>query len=132
MQGELFERPATPVNIPLTAVSHGVQELLQALGYEGLMRLLDQFGGERIYVPRQMTPAHRLALGLGLETAQALCRFVGPSGEFLVPTGRDLRRELRDQEIRALRAQGLSLRALVRRFRLSECRICAVLAQAKD
>ena len=93
------------------------------------MWLLDVYAGESIYVPREVTADHALAQALGLETAQALCRTVGCSGGFRVPTGHDLRRKLRDREIRAQRAAGLSLRALVRRFKLSECRICAVLAQ---
>jgi len=128
----LFDRPeAPPVNPLLTGLSAGIQELLDGLGYEGVIRLLDAYAGEWIYVPREVGPGHALAQALGLDTAQALCRTVGSSGGFRVPSGHDLRRRLRDQEIRALRAQGLSLRQLVRRFKLSECRICAVLAQGK-
>jgi len=125
----LEDAGTSPVNGELTGLSAGVRELLEGLGYDGLMRLLDAYAGELIYVPREVTADHALAQALGLETAQALCRTVGCSGGFRVPTGHDLRRKLRDREIRAQRAAGLSLRALVRRFKLSECRICAVLAQ---
>jgi len=131
--GDLFEASevaeTSPVNGELTGLSAGLLELLEGLGYDGLTRLLDAYAGECIYVPKAVTADHALALALGLETAQALCRTVGSSGGFRVPTGHDLRRRLRDREIRALRAEGMSLRSLVRRFKLSECRICAVLAQ---
>jgi len=126
-QGELFERPAATA----PAIEGSVlQDLLSALGEDGLMRLLGQYGGVRLYVPRRITPEHALTRALGWETAQALCQFAG-SGELRVPTGRHWRARARHAQIHALRAQGMSLRELARRFVLSERHICAVLAQGK-
>ena len=126
-QGELFERPAATA----PAIEGSVlQDLLSVLGEDGLLRLLEQYGGVRLYVPRRMPPEHALARGLGWETAQALCQFAG-SGELRVPTGRHWRARARYAQIRALRAQGMSLRELARRFLLSERHICTVLEQRK-
>ena len=104
-------------------------ELATALGPDGLWRLLSHYGGIRIYLPRTLTAAHPLACDLGLETASALCQHLGPSRSVDVPTGRDLGRQVRDQQIRAAHAQGDSIRTLARRFRLSERRVWRVLSR---
>lgn len=126
-QGELFERPAATA----PAIEGSVlQDLLSVLGEDGLLRLLEQYGGVRLYMPRRMPPKHPLAQRLGWETAQALCQFAC-SGELRVPTGRHWRARARHAQIHALRAQGMSLRELARRFLLSERHICRVLKQRK-
>ena len=127
--GDRFERPPPPeADLPEPPVDGRLRELWAALGYEGLMRLLDHYGGVSVYIPHRIAESHPLAQALGLDTAQALRRLVR-NGHFPVPTGRNLRSALRNLEIRALRAQGASVRTLARRFRMSERWICAVLAR---
>ena len=122
-----LREPQLPATALPETLPPALAELATALGPDGLWRLLSHYGGIRIYLPRTLTAAHPLARDLGLETARALCQHLGPY-RYDVPTGRDLFRQMRDQDIRAAHAQGDSIRTLARRFRLSERRVRRVLA----
>ena len=135
-QVPLFDRldppTATSPAAAAGALTPKVEALVEALGWDGAWRLLQAYGGLRIYLPHPhlLSAEHPLAQALGLETARALCRHVGCPDKFDVPTGRNLYRQWRDRELRAARQQGASIRTLAVRFHLSERRVCRVLAQA--
>lgn len=65
---------------------NGIAEDLGALlGHTRACLLMDLYGGEKIYIPKQADPEHHLALLLGETALAALCREYG--GENLkVPT----------------------------------------------
>ncbi|MFZ1327020.1 MAG: Mor transcription activator family protein [Candidatus Contendobacter sp.] len=133
-QFPLFDPPDLPTAPLVEAwppLTSKIGVLVDALGWEGVLRLLRAYGGLRIYLPKPhiLSAEHPLAHALGLETAVALCRQVGCSGDFDVPTGRNFYCQLRDRNLHAAHQQGASIRTLAVRFHLSERRVRRVLAR---
>lgn len=102
-------------------------ELADVIGADVALELASRFGGRRVYIPMSATPDHPLAETLGLEAMSALVEYLG-SGEFMVPSAKQLERFARDRAIRREHADGASCRTLAERYQLGERRVWEILA----
>jgi len=107
--------------------SSTMNELYEIVGFEALMKLLDQYGGKRLYVPmKYKSVAHPLVQAIGIEAAEALSyRYGGDS--LACPTKTHIHNAIRDQRIVRARNEGKTIGAISDRFHLSERRVREIL-----
>jgi len=122
-------RPQT-LAIHTTDLPPALREIADAVGLEAALRLIECWGGVRIYLPGpdRLTDDHILARGLGRPAAEQLCRHFG-AGAYTVPRGLEALRAARDRAMRAEHADGRSARDLALAYRLSERRVWEILAR---
>lgn len=97
------------------------------VGVEPALRLVEAWGGVRLYVPQQMPKDHLLVSTLGRAEADQLADRYG--GETLqIPRCLHALRAVRNTRIRADRRDGASTAELALRYRLTERQIYVVLA----
>ena len=56
----------------LSASAERIEEVAQTIGQPSLTRLCELFGGTRIYVPRNYSPKHPVAVAIGMKAAVML------------------------------------------------------------
>ncbi|GGX96726.1 hypothetical protein GCM10007160_25440 [Litchfieldella qijiaojingensis] len=100
-------------------------DLVQACG-EMAARLVDAYGGTRLYVPCQLDPGGRLAQELGEQSARTLISLC-EGEDVVVPRLMSLRRMIRNKKIVALHANGASPPKLALHFNLTERQIQSIL-----
>lgn len=93
-----------------------LKDIAQAIGFEKVMILVREYGGQRIWIPRQPTLDWVVVGLLGYEAAYSLSYLVGGS-QIEVPSCRFLSIEERNQRIRCDRATH-SIEALARKYNL--------------
>lgn len=91
---------------PLTA------DLLAILGEDAFLRLAEEFGGTRLYVPTTIREDSDLARAIGMTAAQRLASMFAPTA-IRVPLARH------ERAVR-LRAQGLSNARIARKLGMTE------------
>jgi hypothetical protein len=95
--------PATVKALPAA-----LRELARVLGDSAAMRLIGLHGGARVSVPKVATPDHPLRMALGPDAFGQLVREYG--GETVdLPKGDAYLRELRHDQVRQCREQGLTV-----------------------
>ena len=67
-----------------------VAELIELIGKDATIALVDNFGGMRLYLSAQMRPNNKVVRAIGLEAAQALAGRFSPD-VIRVPVARELR-----------------------------------------
>jgi DNA-binding NarL/FixJ family response regulator len=82
------------------------------LSPDELYRLVQAFGGQRLYLPRGINQAHGLARTLGLDAARRLAEGIG-AGQISIPLARHW-------QILVLRSRGLTHRAIAAELRITE------------
>jgi hypothetical protein len=102
-----------------------IGELGAALGEPAVSRLIEGFGGSRIYVPHFPRPGDPLVSQLGMVAAAKLVRIYG--GERLELPNPNSRRT----RILELRRGGLSVDAIARQIGCTRRRVFQVLAEAR-
>ncbi len=67
------------------------REFAALIGAEATRRLVEAFGGTRLYIPMacRLRPSHKLVLAVGWEAALALCREYGGISDLKIPTCRE-------------------------------------------
>lgn len=99
---------ATATDVNLDALPPALRELVRVLGLADAMRLISVRGGGRISVPHKAREGHELALLLGIEAFNKLVReYEGES--LLLPKLDSYLRELRHEQVRQCKAQGLDV-----------------------
>lgn len=93
-------------------------------------RLVDAYGGTRLYIPNHLNPNGFLVQKLGIEAAQALVDLCGRE-DLIVPRLMSLRRIIRNRKILASHAKGSSPKSLALQFNLTERQIYSILCQGK-
>lgn len=102
------------------------RDLVEVIGLPAAVRLVEKWGGVRIYVPATVGEDHPLARMIGVDTARALCEYC--AGELLaVPRAAAALREARNREIRARYADGESQARLARAYALTERQVRNIL-----
>jgi len=102
-------------------------QVVEAIGIEDTMRVVDAFGGCRVYVPMQLEGKHLLVTTLGRRLADQLVAHFG--GEPLeIPRCLVALRAIRDAEIRSAREEGALPRDLARKHGLTERQVYSILA----
>ena len=104
-----------------------LREISSVVGLPATARLIEVFGGVRLYVPKQARPEHKIALLIGLEAAQRLSARFG-NEELSIPKARILRRSIRNLALLADHASGMSVRRLALKYDLCERTIWEIIA----
>jgi hypothetical protein len=98
---------------------------IELIGEEATAKLIERFGGTRLYVPHSPTPDDALAQAVGVESALKLAQtFGGERVEVPKPPPRPVR-------ILALRAAGHSVESIARALGCTRRRVFQVLAEAR-
>ncbi|MEO5334125.1 MAG: hypothetical protein H7839_19100 [Magnetococcus sp. YQC-5] len=104
-----------------------LEEIADVIGREGAVKLVNECGGTRIFVPRKMRVQHKLATLLGFEQARRLSLHFG--GETLtVVRAAHLQRRTRNREIVRRYDSGVGVRQLAREHTLTERQIYTILS----
>lgn len=103
-------------------------DLAAVIGPAALARLAELAGGLELYVPTRL-PCRGALAALPSPAQEALVAAAGGSIVY-VPRPRAAEREARDAAIRAAAAEGLSQRALARRFGLSQRHVRRIVGDA--
>jgi Mor family transcriptional regulator len=109
-----------------------LKDIAALIGLPGTLRLVEAYGGVRLYVPKRIDAEHALAQLLGVESATQLAEVYGGELHFDIPRAVVATRAARDKSIRAERAAGSSHRALALQYRLSERQIRNVLGDTPE
>lgn len=96
-----------------------VAGLVEAMGIEATLKLLEAFAGERIYVPQTAAAGQVIAEAIGLEAATGLSKAYG-RGYLKVPMAREWR-------VLIYQSRGLSYRAIARRTKCTEGNVSRIL-----
>ena len=108
-----------------------LQEIVELIGFEATLRLVERFGGIRVWVPdrpRKLTEEHPLVIAVGIVAARKMCeRF---ALEFLpIPKATAAIRHARNRQILHLyQVEGWTAARLARHFELTERQIYSILA----
>ena len=90
------------------AMPASLRELARVLGDAGALRLTGVYGGRRVTVPKQPLPNHPMRAGLGDVIFEAMvAEYSGISMD--VPKCYGFLRELRHEQVRQYREQGLTM-----------------------
>jgi hypothetical protein len=101
--GELIERIDTDL------LPAGFLQLADVMGLEAAVRFVRAFPGVRIYVPARIHMHHQFVDIVGQEAAEALAKSF-PGDYIKVPNITALERQIKDQELSRMKAEGLSNR----------------------
>jgi len=104
-------------------------ELVELVGLQAALRIVERWGGIRFYVPeaQHLRPTHPLVKAVGAQAARAIAEHFGRE-EILVPRAVRLLRAARDRRIRAEHAGGDSASVLSLRWHLSLRQVRYILA----
>ena len=95
------------------------QDMAQTIGDDATAKLVEQYGGTRLYIPYKLNPEHPLCQLLGHETSQQLSsEYGGMTVE--IPRAIMLQIRKRNELIMADSAAGMSQSKLARKYRLTE------------
>lgn len=106
-------------------------EVVDAIGIDAALRLVEQLGGTRLYVPERMTPNHPVVALLGHKHAYTLASQFG-GDQIILPRCVAAMRALRDTAIREQRSGGASTKTLALKHGLTERQIYAILAGGEE
>jgi hypothetical protein len=101
---------------PVAGLPPKLEELVEAIGFSATLKLVDRWGGVRLYVPLEehLTPEHAIVKELGAENAAKLAR---THNEWLeVPRAARYLRMVRN---RVIRETGTSASRLARKFSMT-------------
>lgn len=97
--------------------------LTTIIGADAALRLIEEHGGTRLYVPKEVNQRSAARLGIPRAAAQALAECFG--GEhILIPVARAWR-------VRLYRARGMTYPAIARRLGITERAVGRILADAR-
>jgi Mor family transcriptional regulator len=107
-----------------------ISNLLSILDKETVFKLVIEYGGTRLIVPKKPPVEHRLSELIGYNAMTTLCLHFG--GEVVTfPACLSLKLEFRNAEILAGKRAGLTLSQLARKYELTERTICKALSKAR-
>ena len=102
-------------------------DVVDAIGIDATLLLVESLGGTRVYVPGRMTPQHALVRIIGHRRAYALAdQFPGETLD--LPRCVSAIRAVRDNAIRAAREDGARPKQLALKHGLTERQIYSILA----
>lgn len=109
-----------------------LQDLVKLIGLADTMKLVEAYGGVRLYVPKEwMEDDHPLVKLLGRASAEKLQSVYGGEMHFDIPKAVTALRVVRDTQIRAKRTQA-SVRELALEYRLTERYIHMICGEVED
>ncbi len=104
-----------------------LRELVELMGLPATLKLVDHYGGVRLYVPVKYDSEHVLVRQIGAPAATILIEHYGGEEHFDIPKAERALRAVRDRRIRAEYAFK-SRRRLAREYDLTERQIGNIVA----
>lgn len=104
-----------------------LQDIAELIGLPSTLKLVEAYGGVRLYVPKKIDAEHDLSRLIGLEQATTLAENYGGEDHFDIPRAVAATRAARDTCIRADRANGMTHRELALKNKLTERQIRTIL-----
>lgn len=114
------------------ALPKGMDEFKTHLRNESIAKLIDAFGGLRLYVPKNASEHHPLALLLGYDEFEKLVYLKGGEEHFDIRICKNLFRIAQEKKMAYLRERGASLRELAYMFYMTERSVLKVLEKTKN
>lgn len=109
-----------------------LQDMVALIGLPLTMKLVEVYGGTRLFVPkREVAGDHYLAILLGIEAANKLVAHYGGEEHFDIPLALRALKAVRNSQIRAER-QSESERVLARRYKTTERNIRLICGEMVD
>lgn len=105
-----------------------IDELISGIGLPATLRLVEAYGGTRLYLPSidKLNSEHPIVLTIGLDAARKLAG-IWPMDRGYVPLVREHLRAVRNRELRQDN-EVMSVSALARKYKLSERQVYEILA----
>ncbi|NVM78882.1 Mor family transcriptional regulator [Duganella sp. SG902] len=119
-----------PDQIALTDLPHQVRHIAAIVGLSAALKLVQNYGGVRLYVPVTMRPDHILARMIGFDEACKLSAEFGGMDHFDIPRAAGAIRLVRNREIVYKFVKGKTLRQLALEYVLTERAIQKILSEA--
>ncbi len=114
--------------LPLELLPPELRVVAEAAGAAAALRLVQERGGRRVYIPAVVEPGHWLVEIIGLEGLRALVEAY-PSEPIEVSKAEAALRFLRDRQMRSERLRGATISEISTATRLSRRRVQQVLAE---
>ena len=119
------------MEIDIDQLPQSAAEIVEVVGVEAALRLVEAWGGIRLYVPQQMPEDHLLVSALGrAEAGQLADRYGGETIQ--IPRCLHALRAVRNAHIRRERYDGASPALLALRYRLTERQVYSILAAGDE
>jgi Mor family transcriptional regulator len=120
----------TSINVSL--LPYILQDLVALIGLPATMKLVEQYGGIRLYVPKNdMADNHELVKLIGREAAQQLQNEYAGESHFDIPLAMGAMRAVRNANIRTDR-QEMSVSETARKYRTTERHIRFICNDMED
>lgn len=111
-----------------------LQEFVRLIGLPATLRMVERFGGLRIYIPATATPDHPFAEIIGIDNLAKLCQEYSADGHglrFELPKALHALNAVRNAQIRADYESGASARSLAGQHRVTERHIERIVADVQ-
>ena len=108
-----------------------LQEIAEMIGLPATLKLVEAYGGVRLYIPKRYDPDHPLVKLIGHAHAARLCETYGGEMHFDIPRAVAATRAARDARIRNDRSMRATHRELALRYMLTERQIRNILGEDK-
>ena len=109
-----------------------LQEVAALIGLPATVRLVEAYGGVRLYVPKKFDPDHPIVKLVGHANAALMTNAFGGDEHFDIPRALAATIAVRDHRIRRDRAAGSTHRELALRYHLTERHIRNILGPEQD
>lgn len=109
-----------------------LRDIAALIGLPGTLKLVETYGGVRLYVPKKLDAEHELARLIGLEQAARLAATYGGELHFDIPRAVAATRAARNRCIKADRASGSTHRQLALANSLTERQIRTILGEEAE
>ncbi|MEM1153657.1 MAG: Mor transcription activator family protein [Pseudomonadota bacterium] len=108
-----------------------VQEVIDVVGEDKALALMEQFARQRLTIPVDPPCVHPFLNVLTPEEFIELCFRCG-GWQWQIPAGEHLKLNARNRELTRLRQQGAKIAELVQRYQLTETRIFQILKEQQE
>lgn len=109
-----------------------LQDMAELIGLPATLKLVEAYGGVRLYIPKRFDPDHPLVKLVGHAHAAKLCESYGGELHFDIPRAVAATRAARDARMRNDRALGATHRELALRYVLTERQIRNILGDDEE
>lgn len=118
----------TNTHLPCQHLPESLRRIADYCGWDTMWAIWGAYAGDRLFVPQKLDDSHPLCTLLGFKAAQQLCSVF--AGELLFIAKADsAKRAIRDQAIRADKADGVAMGVLCQRYNLTYRQIQTICRQ---
>ena len=120
------------VEIEARYLPASLQAIVELIGLPATLKLVEVYGGVRLWVPKKFDPDHPLVKLLGHAHAAKLCETYGGDEHFDIPRALAAIRAARNARMRNDRSMGATHRELALRYGLIERQVRNILGDDEE